>query len=480
MASRTLGAPSDVLPTEDADREDALNALAVSLFNQMRAGGAPITMEEARAMASDQAGTRQAPAPVSDNPAAAIVSGSAAAEINPALRERAAPSPPTADQLRRQSYNAHRSRVARLAQQAGVSADEAESMLLRGYDEQGIRIAPNGRGGLLLEGPGGAPTAVELGEAMSDLTNLATDRRIADENARKEAWRSQAMLAGPNAARNAVNLFNTLPDEWKNVVAAGRLTPNLNQTGVTPLARDAAMASGDDRIRALQMQIAAEDARAQRQMQQQMMQFQATQAGADADRDLRAQQFEAEQAARIAAMQQSASQVAARIAADLQLSRDNTQARREDAAEERAARRYVADRQYQTPDQQLATARLAQQQTQQSALLAGNDPALRDIMMGNYQTGSASKYLANLAGQSDLSGTFKGFGPEDAQRFDAELAAIAERAALMGIPNHPFNNPEERAKVVQRYGLNTPWRGGRAHGWVAGAGVEARRALGLE
>lgn len=472
MISRTLGAPIDTLPTEGADRNDAIDALAVSLFNQMRAGGAPITMEEARAMAADQANATRAPAPiapapVSENNAASLLTGGPAEIINPALREQPAPPKPSADQLRRSSYNAHRSRVARMAEQAGVSADEAESMLLRGYEDQGIRITPNGRGGLALEGPGGAPTASEMGAAMSELSNLAIDRRIADQNARKEAWRSQAMLAGPNAARNAVNLFNTLPEEWRNVVAAGRLTPRLSQTGVTPLGRDAAAAGGDDRIRALQLQIAAEDARAQRQMQQQMMQFQATQTGADADRDMRAQQFEAEQAARLAALQQNANQVAARMNLDLQLNRENAGARAEEAAAEQEARLAIARVQHPDPTRAMQQQWLAQRQ---QSMLTG-DPGRRDLIEGRYKTGPAVTQLKQLALDNDSS--LIGFSPENAVAFDAALTGIADEAErLTGNARHPFRDPAVRRQIIQRYGL-APWLSGGRGGILPGSAYQS-------
>jgi hypothetical protein len=62
-----------------------------------------------------------------------------------------------------------------------------------------------------------------------------------DANARRDAWRSQMMLAGSNGRKNAVNAYNQLGDpnvsDWQKAVMANRLAPDMDNT--TPLTVEA-------------------------------------------------------------------------------------------------------------------------------------------------------------------------------------------------------------------------------------------------
>jgi len=63
-----------------------------------------------------------------------------------------------------------------------------------------------------------------------------------DANARRDAWRSQMMLAGSNGRKNAVNAYNQLGDpnvsDWQKLTLATRLGVGVD--GVTPIGAEAA------------------------------------------------------------------------------------------------------------------------------------------------------------------------------------------------------------------------------------------------
>jgi len=87
------------------------------------------------------------------------------------------------------------------------------------------------------------------GVSEADLAKMTPEQQRAavrsakreDANSRKDAWRSQMMLAGSNGRKNAVNAYNQLGDpdvsDWQKAVMANRLAPDMDNT--TPLTVDA-------------------------------------------------------------------------------------------------------------------------------------------------------------------------------------------------------------------------------------------------
>ena len=461
--ARVSGAPGDVIPTDGAERSAGIEALALSIFNAAQADGAPITMAEARQLASQQA----AAVPAKTEPTLAPDAELPVAEEQEPFSVLA--TQPTAQQQQLAAYSAHRSRVKRLAEQAGVSYDEADSMLQSGYGEAGIGFSPGNSldGG----GAGGLPSPTQLAVAMdkSGLTGQAFDRRMADQRQREENVRRSRMLAGPSAAANAVNLFNTLPPDWQNVVAAGRLTPNLTQTGVTPLGAQV----GEQRIRELQAEIQARASEGEANRDQQWRQFQATADAAADQRDILRQQFEAEQAARMAAIEQNA----AKMNADLQLSLDNTQAQKEIAAA-RNETEIKTEGMRNPPLEDRMNAALQGKQLESRQTTQQGDPGLYNLMVGLSDSPEAKKLLQDLAAQADV--THGGFGDESIAAMDDALRALAYRAVAMGITDTPLLDVNERARLISRHGTASGWKGGRGStlgNWLSGGGkpVDPRR-----
>jgi len=462
--ARVSGAPGDVIPTDGAERSAGIEALALSIFNAAQADGAPITMAEARQLASQQA----AAVPAKTEPTLAPGAELPVAEEQEPVSVLAPPQP-TAQQQQLATYSAHRSRVKRLAEQAGVSYDEADDMLQGGYDWADIDFT---RGEPLKRyHTGGLPTPTQLAVAMdkSGLTGKAFDRRMADQRQREENVRRSRMLAGPSAAANAVNLFNTLPPDWQNVVAAGRLTPNLTQTGVTPLGAQV----GEQRIRELQAEIDARAREGEANRDQQWRQFQATSDAAADERDVRRQQFEAEQEARMAALQQAAD----KMSADLQLTRDRIQAEERIAAGNNQTA-ITTEGMRNPPLEDRMSAALQGKQLESRQAARQSAPGLYNLMMGLSDSPDAKKLLQDIAAQADA--TFGGFGDESIAAMDDHLLSLAQQAVAMGITDTPLLDPAERAKLISRHGTASGWKGGRGStlgNWLSNGGrpVDPRR-----
>lgn len=122
------------------------------------------------------------------------------------------------------------------------------------------------------------------------LRMMGTDRKNADLEARKANVRSHAMLAGPNAARNAVNAFNTLPPDWQATVTAKSLRPDL--AGTTPNDVSAARARDGGRNDELIARLSMFET----QQKQAGLDRQADKEKHEADMQMRQQAFEAAQA----------------------------------------------------------------------------------------------------------------------------------------------------------------------------------------
>ena len=114
--------------------------------------------------------------------------------------------------------------IDRLQARAGVS--DEQMMELTKADEQGN---PALSGNALIE----------------RLRKMGNASKNADAASRAAAVRDQRMLNGSNPGTNAVNLFRTMPEDWRATVAAQRLAPGLS--GKTPNDVAAANAAGAGR-----------------------------------------------------------------------------------------------------------------------------------------------------------------------------------------------------------------------------------------
>lgn len=456
--ARVFGAPDDTLPTDSAEREAGVNALAVSIFNSAHASGSPITFDEARTLARQEADsvpprTEPTPAPgaealVADEPAPASVM---------------APPQPSAQQVQSASYQAHRQRVKRYAERTGMTYDEADKALREGYAAAGITFTPGKP--LAGTGTGGLPSVTDYAVAgdASGLAGKAFDRRMEDQRQRQENVRRRGMLAGSSPTANAVNLFNTLPPEWQNVVAAGRLTPNLTQTGVTPLGVDAARAgnSSEDKIRMLQLDI---DAR---------------QAEADAARTQQQAQWDEQWRRQEAQRQEDQRQREEERGFDAEFKREEMEFRRGEAEAQRNSDERRATAQNET-QRDIATINRPDPQAQMSLSvneerrksrdnLQNTNPGLYNLMLGYIDHPAAITFLRDtIAPSADNGWLGEGFNDSAVRRMDDNLLAIANQAASMGIPDSPLWDPAVRAEIINRYGRNSGWSGGRGGWWGSG------------
>jgi hypothetical protein len=106
--------------------------------------------------------------------------------------------------------------IRRMAKASGVSPEEARGMF--DAKAQELKLSPKDM------------SKADMFAALAPLRDRRAGKRNDDEEARRKAYSSQMMLAGRNRGKNEVNLFNTMPQEWRNAVAARRLADTSNTT----------------------------------------------------------------------------------------------------------------------------------------------------------------------------------------------------------------------------------------------------------
>lgn len=264
-------------------------------------------------------------------------------------------------------------------------------------------------------------------------TNLkGMDKAIARENDRRAAWQAQAMLAGSNPAKNAVNAMLRLPEAQQNEVIKARLMPQdkgnetADNTKMSMLMAelkqrsDEAAATRQDNFE--QWKREQEAAREQWERTRQVADEAELRRRAESERefDLKMQQVrDASQTARtdsetkLAGVQAQLAEIQA--AAEFRRQELEAKTKKENDALSRADR----DR-------------------KENAAVAIAGPGAIDILAGNYGTPRAQEALAKIARDADKSWT--GFYNSDAERMDAVLHSL-------GVPLR------DRMSLVQKHGL---------------------------
>lgn len=124
-------------------------------------------------------------------------------------------------------------KIARLAEKAGVSNEEARAMM-----DKGRQASLKGRKDGLADAPLTAAERRLESQALRDKANTRQRQLRADDLAsRQEALRSQRMLLAPGG-RGVVNAINELPDGWRQIAILDRITGG-RVNGPTPLGVDA-------------------------------------------------------------------------------------------------------------------------------------------------------------------------------------------------------------------------------------------------
>lgn len=124
--------------------------------------------------------------------------------------------------------------IARLAQRAGISRDQARQMM-----DSGQAAAMAARGADAGDAPLTAAERRIESQKLRDMANTRQDAlREADLAERKKALRDQRMLLAPGG-RGVVNAINQLPGDWRNIAMLDRLTQG-RVGGPTPLGVEAA------------------------------------------------------------------------------------------------------------------------------------------------------------------------------------------------------------------------------------------------
>lgn len=375
-------------------------------------------------------------------------------EQQAAVDERAA--------IQRRAANTGRAdelRIARLAEQAGLTYAEAKEKYLTAKSN----LSPND--GLA---PDGLMTPEGIRLATEELRGLARDQRNAKQRELRERNQRRGMLAGSNIRANAANAIAAMSDEDVGDVMRARMLP----PGVAEAEARANIEGGrlgilqqeaDARMAAIQAQI--EESRADRETRAE--QFRVTQEQLKADREDRRTQAEREAEDRRLARELDAERRIAEqerffreLDAKLKLGSEQNQLRSSEIAGQNALLSAKIDQESDKRQAELDMAKRGRElQFQQSS------PGAYDIITGRGTTENAIRALKDIAARSDnfqwLPGG--GFGEREATAMNDELLGLARQAELLGIPTR-LTDPAYRRDLIKKWGYSSGWSGGRG-GW---------------
>ena len=340
----------------------------------------------------------------------------------------------------------------RMAQQSGRSIDE----IRESPQFASVGQIPSRDGGYI-------PTLerTQSGTALQDMpTSLSADRdaaatkRLAANADREKQFRSQMMLAGASAGKNAVNTFNLMTPEQQRDVVETRMKFGQRDGG-----------KSDEWDRRLDMaRIQMENDRAEREKDRTL-----TREERQAAREVDERRFAEERARR----DQEWKERSAQFERDFAL-RSGQTAQEAEASRQRHEQQMVGLQgqlaQIANQGQALnAKTEMEQQQAQRMMDLAQKAereklvaaevqrygvPGIAELMAGEYETPGAQEALESIAAGADQS--WSGFYNDDARRFDAELQRLG------------VTDPEKRKQLVTQYGLSVTFGPSSRSGPISG------------
>jgi hypothetical protein len=323
-----------------------------------------------------------------------------------------------------------------------------------------------------------------VGDARSDDAVMPMQARFAmaqkrmdDEAARMDRWKSQMLLASSNSRANMANAFSMLSPEQQQRVIESRMVGNRNYNGdprmaIAQLEAETRRAEGQDaRASAAENNAAArqegreerEAVRAAEELKynaradEERMRHEALMKQKDAETKLMLEKMSAGQVESAQRHAETIEGLKAQIATNAQ----NAEARSKSdmyAADQRVKEAEITagatadklDATNKRIDKNEALAALLKRE-QEAVAMAG--PGGADLVHGRLGTPAAQDSLKELASQADR--TWSGFHQADAARLDAMLVKIG------------ITDPATRRDIVQNYGINAsnfpgqPGRGSR-------------------
>jgi hypothetical protein len=295
----------------------------------------------------------------------------------------------------------------------------------------------------------------DMPTSTSRMRDAAAQRRIADSQKREKSWKAQAMLAGRDPGKNAVNAFNIMtPEQQQDVVQTRMQFPNREG------------GKGDEWDRRLDMmRLQMENDRTEREKDRTMTREERQAAREDAERRFteerairdkewedRSRKWEQEQ---LLATQRHDAQMAAQSGQLEALRQSGVRGDAElDIRREEAAAKADAQKQTQALQDRAMEMKFMAERPGEYAVATG------------LQTPEADDFLKRLASQSDrfqwLPGG--GFGEREAGSLNASLLDLARQAELAGL-NTRLRDRAYREELIKKYGYASGWSGGRG-GWM--------------
>lgn len=302
------------------------------------------------------------------------------------------------------------------------------------------------------------PRTGRLGVRPStDATRSVRDAQNKELADRRRRVASQAMLAGANPRKNAVNALDMLGNPGMARDQKDALRRGLGESPETATARIKAKAD----VKVAKATAAEKNSGLASQMELSRQQHEERMEALKADGKA------AEERAKLALAEGRAREAAAerRHAAALNAEQNklNVLLREIDARLKIA----TGENKEKADAAQAAEERL---QRNQEVVYGETNPGEYAVMQGQMNSPAAQTYLKKLAYEADddwflspLVG-LGGFSSGSAEALNDSLKDLGKRAELMGI-NSPLSDPAYRKRIIDQYGYSSGWAGGRG-GWT--------------
>jgi hypothetical protein len=312
-------------------------------------------------------------------------------------------------------------------------------------------------------------------------------KRMDDEAARMDRWKSQMLLASSNSRANMSNAFGMLSPEQQQRVIESRMVGGRNyqdsdpRMAIAQLEAETRRAEGQDaRAAAAENNAAArQEGREEREAVRaaEERRFTAQQQQSQQQNDMVLKRMEQQQALLVKQLENGQTTAAADTAlkiktleAEIAKSNNQVQAMLANTTANNASAERVAKTNAEAAGGPvaIALAKMKQEDDKRNdAMRAGfvnNNPGAYHAAIG-LQTPEAEEYLKNAAAGADnfqwLPGG--GFGNREAGAMNAALLALARQADMSGV-QHRLNDRAYREELIRKYGYASGWSGGRG-GW---------------